>query len=144
MTGLLRKPVGWRRYPRGNWATGRLAQICQHLATAMELCTATDLGFRAPLKTRIVARLFRKAILNGRVPAGFQLPPQAAAVLVRKPASVEAAIAALEQAISGLKQTTERAPHPVLGSLSAAEWDLFHLRHAEMHLSFLVPEAAIS
>jgi hypothetical protein len=123
----------------GNWS---LAQICQHLATAMELCTASGVGFRAPLKTRIVARLFRKALLNGRLPPGFQLPPEAAAVLVREPASVEAAIAALEQAISGLKQTSQRAPHPVLGSLSASQWDLFHLRHAEMHLSFLVPETA--
>ena len=30
-------------------------------------------------------------------------------------------------------------PHPVIGRLSAAQWNKFHLRHAELHLSFFVP-----
>ena len=35
----------------------------------------------------------------------------------------------------------QRVAHPVLGSMNAAQWELFHLRHAELHLGFIVPEA---
>lgn len=50
-------------------------------------------------------------------------------------------MASLRQAIGRLKTETKRGAHPVIGRLNAAEWDQFHLRHAEMHLGFIVPEA---
>jgi len=28
--------------------------------------------------------------------------------------------------------------HPLFGKLSREEWNRFHLRHAELHMSFLV------
>ncbi|MBX9787841.1 MAG: DUF1569 domain-containing protein [Pirellulales bacterium] len=34
---------------------------------------------------------------------------------------------------------TRRVPHPVIGRLSVDQWNRFHLRHAELHLSFFVP-----
>ncbi len=36
--------------------------------------------------------------------------------------------------------TTEQ--HPVFGAMNVEQWNQFHLRHAEMHLSFIVPEGA--
>jgi hypothetical protein len=30
---------------------------------------------------------------------------------------------------------------PAFGRMTPAQWDLFHLRHAELHLSHIVPEA---
>jgi hypothetical protein len=121
----------------GNWS---LSDICQHLATAMDLCIDGDVPFSVPLRIRFLARLARRRILRDGLPTGFKLPPRAEAVLYRKPANIDAAIAALEKGIARLKTTTKRVAHPALGKMNAAQWDLFHLRHAELHLSFIVPE----
>jgi hypothetical protein len=121
----------------GNWS---LPAITQHLAAAMNLCIDGDVPFRVPLTTRILARIYRKRILNGRLPVGFKLPEGAVTILYPEPESMDAAIAELEKAIARLKTTNQRVAHPALGSMNAAQWDLFHLRHAELHLSFIVPE----
>ncbi len=121
----------------GNWS---LPAICQHLATAMDRCIDGGIGFHVPLRLRFLARVARRRILNHGLPRGFKLPEQVAAALYPQPESVEAAIAALEQGIARLKTTDQRVAHPVLGNLNAAQWDLFHLRHAELHLGFIVPE----
>lgn len=121
----------------GNWS---LDYIAGHLAAAMDLCIDGGVGFSVPLRTRIVARLARSRLLNSGLPTGFKLPAQAQAVLYRQPQSMDAAIAALERGIARLKTTSQRVPHPALGRLNVAQWDLFHLRHAELHLSFIVPQ----
>jgi len=122
----------------GNWS---LAQVCQHLATAMQASTVPGPGFSAPLKLRLVGRLFRMRILTGRLYPGFRLPPEAARLLP-PPVELSSAIEALEQAVAHLRTTDVRAKHPVFGAMSVAQWDLFHLRHSEMHLSFIQPETA--
>jgi hypothetical protein len=123
----------------GNWS---LEQICQHLADAMELCIDGGVSFSAPLRMRILARLARRRILKTGLPTGFKLPAPAEAVLYRPPQNIDAALAALERGIARLKSTSKRVPHPVLGKMTPAEWDLFHLRHGELHLSFIVPQDA--
>jgi hypothetical protein len=90
----------------------------------------------------MLARLFRAQILKRGLPTGVKLPPQVEEVLYVAPESLESAIASLERAIARLSLTTQRAPHPLLGTMSAPQWDQFHLRHAELHLSFIVPESA--
>lgn len=121
----------------GKWP---LPVICQHLATAMDLCVDGDMPFHVPLRIRVIARLARKRVLKTGLPVGFKLPEQAEAVLYAQPESIESAIAALERGIARLKSTERRVAHPALGKMNAAQWDLFHLRHAELHLSFIVPE----
>ncbi len=123
----------------GHWS---LPQICQHLADAMELCIDGSVDFPVPLRTRILARLARRRILKAGLPTGVKLPATAEAVLYRPPQNIDAALAALEQSIARLNSTTSRVPHPVLGKMTPAEWDLFHLRHGELHLSFIVPHEA--
>lgn len=122
----------------GNWSLG---QVCQHLALAMDKSIDSSLTFRVPLKTRLVVRLLRNRILNGRLPSGFNLPPEGAPLLP-EPVEVQEGLAALQRAIARLNATTQRVPHPVFGRMNRAQWDLFHLRHAEMHLSFIVPESS--
>ena len=125
----------------GNWS---LEVICQHLATAMDLSIKGEDAFPVPLMTRILARIYRNRILNTRLPSGFKLPPDAVKVLFRPPQNIDSAIAAMEQAISDLARTSQRQPHPVFGSLSVAQWDKFHLRHAELHLSFIEPSDGVA
>ena len=34
-----------------------------------------------------------------------------------------------------------RAKHPMLGDLTKEEWNKVHLKHASLHMSFLVPQS---
>lgn len=123
----------------GNWS---LAQICQHLGTSMELSTSAERLFSVPLGLRIMGRLVRRRVLSKGVPSGFQLPPAGAAVLVPPEVSLEDGLAQLDRGIAALDRTSRRAAHPVFGALNVDQWYQFHLRHAEMHLSFIVPAEA--
>jgi hypothetical protein len=123
----------------GRWT---LPVICQHLAVTVNKCLDGDVAIPVPLHTRIVARIFRNRVLHHRLPGGFKLPKDAEAALFYEPASVAAAIEDLEKAIARLSTTAKRYPHPAFGHMNAAQWDLFHMRHAELHLGFIVPADA--
>ena len=119
----------------GNWSLG---QVCQHLGTSMELCTSADRLFSVPFYLRIVGPLLRRRVLARGLPRGFQLPPEGARLLP-PPVSVEAGLATLAAGIAALDKTSRRVPHPVFGAMTVEQWHQFHLRHAEMHLSFIAP-----
>jgi hypothetical protein len=118
----------------GNWSLG---QVCQHLGLAMEFSTRAERPFRVPLKLRILGRLARRRVLRDGLPRGFKLPADGQA-LVPEPVSVEDGLATLERGMAALAATGRRVPHPVLGSMNAAQWHQFHLRHAELHLGHIV------
>jgi hypothetical protein len=123
----------------GRWT---LPVICQHLALTVNKCLDGDVAIPVPLRTRIVARIFRNRVLHTRLPGGFKLPQDAEAAMFYEPESVAAAIDELEKAIARLGTTTKRYPHPAFGKMNAAQWDLFHFRHAELHLGHIVPADA--
>jgi hypothetical protein len=120
----------------GNWSLG---EVCRHLANAMDKSIDGGVGFRVPLKIRFLARVFRGRILAGGLRSGFQLPPEAAPLLP-VPTSTPAGVDALERAVCRLQETSVRQAHPVFGKMNVSQWNQFHLRHAEMHLSFIVPK----
>ena len=77
------------------------------------------------------------------MPSGFRFPEKIRPSFeAPADATFEEAFAALKVAVERLRATQERVPHPVMGKLSLEEWEQFHLRHAEMHLSFVNPSAA--
>ncbi len=61
-------------------------------------------------------------------------------MLIPKEISYADAVECLRIAVGRLKTETKRGAHPVLGKMNVDEWNRFHLRHAEMHLGFLIPE----
>ena len=73
---------------------------------------------------------------------GIRLSREAQALLVPEGADAQTALAELRLAVLRLQHDTDRASHPVFGEMSLDEWDSFHLRHAELHMSFLVAQAA--
>lgn len=123
----------------GNWSLG---QTLGHLARVMDMSIdGSDL--KAPWLARLAVRLFfRQRFLKGPIPAGIRLNRAARDALVPPPMSSQAGLAELRRAIERLRHETDRAPHPVLGELSLDEWDSLHLRHSEMHMSFMAPESA--
>jgi hypothetical protein len=118
----------------GNWSLG---QICEHQAKAMN--SAIDgAPFRAAWYIRIIGPLLKKRMISRPMSPGFKLPKDAVRLLPSE-TSNEAGIAALAKAVERLKQNQAREPHVVFGRMTCDEWDQLMLRHAEMHLSFIVP-----
>ena len=116
----------------GNWSPG---QVFVHLAkTLNKSIDGFDKLF--PLPMRIMLNLLMKnKFLNKEIPAGFKAP----GAMQPKPATNEEGLAMLQEAIARQKQESVRALHPGFGKFTNEEWENFHLRHAEMHMSFLVP-----
>jgi hypothetical protein len=82
----------------------------------------------------------KNRFLEKTLPPGFQIPEKDKPIL--EPAdttSTAEGLAAIESAVERLKTESSRVEHPVLGKLTSEEWTKFHLRHAEMHLSFVRP-----
>ena len=122
--------------PLGNWSAG---QILKHLAVVMN-ASIDGPGFRLPWYMRLLGRIIRKRVLNGPMSAGFQLPSNAAKVLVPAPTSLEEGLAVFRHAVHRQQTETGRQPSVFLGPLTAEEWTQLHCRHAELHLSFLAPD----
>lgn len=118
----------------GNWSQG---QIYDHLARAIN-ASIDGAGFSiaAPLRW-IASRFLKRRFLERGLPAGFKAPPRAQKYMPGETSTADG-LAALEAAIERLQQETTRTPHPAFGELTRGEWDQLHLRHAELHMSFLV------
>ncbi|GAB4136073.1 MAG: DUF1569 domain-containing protein [Planctomycetaceae bacterium] len=115
----------------GNWSQG---QIYEHLARSLN-SSIDGMGFSlaAPLRWMLTIFMKRK-FLKKEIPAGFKSTDK----FIPEKTSVEAGLASLENAIVRQQQETKRVPHPAFGNIGLEGWNDFHLRHAEMHMSFLV------
>ncbi len=117
----------------GNWSPG---QIYEHLAGTMN-GSIDGMDFLLPLPARVLMTLLMKRkFLKKSIPAGFKAPSSA----VPDETSTEDGLASIRDAISRQKNESQRALHPAFGKLTREEWTDFHLRHAEMHMSFLIED----
>jgi hypothetical protein len=121
----------------GNWSAG---QIFKHLALAYN-GSVDGLNMKFPLPLVITARLFKRKLMNMPMPAGFKLPASAAEAVRPEPMSAQEGLAALRAAVERLRREPHRAKHPMFGELTADEWDKIHRTHANLHMSFLVPQS---
>ena len=119
----------------GNWSLG---QVFAHLARGMA-ASMDGFPFSFNPVMRFLAKWFlKKRILTKPLSAGFKAPPTAGA-MIPKETSTEEGLAELRSAIARCQNETGRVMHAFLGNLTLAEWEMFQLRHAEMHLSFVLP-----
>jgi hypothetical protein len=121
---------------QGNWSAG---QVFQHLANAFN--GSID-GFPQafPWFMRAIARMFKKKLIGGAMPAGIKMPAKLASAVMPEPTSTETGLANLHAAVSRLKQEAHRAAHPVFGKITNDEWNTVHLKHASLHMSFLTTD----
>jgi hypothetical protein len=119
----------------GNWTAG---QIFRHVATVMNR-SIDGFPFAFPWYMRMVARPFKKRLLAGAMPAGFKLSPEGSQVLLPPPTPIDEGLADLHAAVARLQREPNRAKNPMFGQLSKEEWDTLHLRHASLHMSFIIP-----
>ncbi len=119
----------------GNWSLG---QVCEHLAKAIEYAV-DGAPFKVSWFFRTVGPILKKRIISRPMKPGFRLPKSAAEYLPRN-SDAAAGIARLEQAIERYRKAAAVKPHVIFGNMTREEYDQLNFRHAEMHLSFIVPE----
>jgi Protein of unknown function (DUF1569) len=120
----------------GNWSAG---QIFRHLAAAYN-GSIDGFTITFPWYFRVMAKLFKNKLLAGPMPAGFKLPSKGADTLEPAATSTEEGLADLHAAVARLEREPHRAYHPMFGELTNEQWNKVHLKHASMHMSFLVPQ----
>ncbi len=120
----------------GNWSYG---QILLHLARSIDvMIDGAPFSFPAPVQW-VMSLLMKKKFLTKGLTPGFKLPKNAGR-LIPEEASVEEGMAEYRTAINRAKTESKRAPHGGFGKMSKDECDQFQFRHAEMHMSFVVPQ----
>src|SRR5262245_16988412 len=121
----------------GQWS---YPQILDHLARSMT-ASLDGFGFKAPWWARtLIAPLVKNSFLTKTMRAGFKLPQSAKSLVPAGDASLPAALESLRLAMTRCTHETPQAEHPFLGKLASQEWNSLYLRHAELHMSFVVPD----
>lgn len=122
----------------GNWS---VAQILNHLGDAANCPFDGYGGLRASWVARyLVVPFIKNNVLTRPMSPGFQLPKTATALLPGEEISPADAYLKLEKALARFAVEHPTHAHPLLGELALQEWVALTLRHAEMHLSFVIPE----
>lgn len=123
----------------GNWSFG---QILLHLANAVN-GSFDGYPFSLPWYMRIVRPVVvpfvKKSFLTQPMKPGFKLPKTAEPYLPQPDVTTEAALSQLQAALDRFEKETPEAEHPFLRALTPNEWVALHLRHAELHMSFVRP-----
>ena len=116
-----------------------LDQILNHLAIATE-GSIDGTAIKAPWFIRLVGPFLKGRLLKHKMPAGFKLPARFEDGYFPKSASPNDALQRLRNAVARLQNERMTAKHPVLGQLNHDEWNQLHLRHSELHLSFVTTD----
>ena len=129
----------------GNWPPGALFE---HLALGIEGSFIGFGDFRVRWLLRIFAPWVKDRVLSTSLSPGNRLPEKSERMAWNENVTFESGInryreqlARLESGKPGraLPNPALIQRHPAFGTLTPPEWVLFHLRHAELHLSFLKP-----
>jgi hypothetical protein len=122
--------------PLGNWT---LAQIFDHLARSMTV-SVDGTNEQFPLPLRIALRLLRKRIIGSPMKPGYRVPENVAVLLRPEPhVGLRESLWKLRSAAIRFQDASAFPSHPAFGVLTRDEYRALALRHAELHLSFVVP-----
>jgi hypothetical protein len=119
-----------------------LAQIFGHLSRSLRVAVeGTDAQF--PWPARFSLRIIRRRSFSRPMKPGCHVPWKLERVL--RPGtglSTERALQELRAAVSRFESAPQLAVHLAFGRLTRDEWLQITLRHAELHMSFVVPALA--
>ena len=118
----------------GNWTLG---QLLAHLAAGMHM-SIDGSDYSPPWFVRLLGPFLKRRVLR-KMTAGFQLPkPMADKIIPVEAISPQEGFGRLQDAIKRFRSDLSRKPHHVFGTMSGAEWHQLQLRHAELHMSFVI------
>lgn len=121
----------------GEWTAG---QILEHLARTMN-ASIDGFGMKAPWLLRVtIGAWMKNSSLIKPLKPGFKLPKKASKFIPAADVSETEALASCQRAVRRLDAEDPTAPHPMFGNMAREEWIQLHLRHAELHMSFIVPQ----
>lgn len=124
----------------GNWSLG---QVLGHLATWSDFAfTGYPAAVDPPWFVRLFCRLRKNAILEHGMGPGMRLPNIEGGTLGIEPLTLDEGLARFRSSVQRLRNQAPTHPSPLFGELSHEEWIKIKLRHAEIHLSFMVPVEA--
>ena len=118
------------------WSFG---QICQHLAKSMN-ASIDGFGFQAPWWVRwLIAPVIKNSILLKPMKPGFKLPKKGASLLPDDSVTADEGLSHFKAGVERLSHEVPTAAHPVFGKMASEEVIQLHLRHCELHMSFIIP-----
>jgi hypothetical protein len=120
----------------GNWTLG---QTLGHLAAWMEY-SYTGTPLKVPFFIRWILRLRKRKFLYGPMRPGVRIPRVEGGTLATEPLPLEETLGRTRRVMERLKSEAPTALNPIFGRLTHEEWTALHLRHAELHLGFMVPQ----
>ncbi len=114
------------------------AQIVQHIS---EVVTRSIDGFEfsVPWFVRLFRPLIRKKFIGTTTPldSGIKLKGESLAMIPAADFSLTDAIANLRNELERANEVKMTQPSPVFGVMTHEDWTSLHLRHAELHFSFI-------
>ncbi len=120
----------------GNWTAG---QAFGHLATWINFAY-DGYPMRLPWFIRLLVRRKLKHYLAGEMDAGVRIPRVAGGTFGTEPLSADEGATRLRAALDRMEREPARHDSPAFGKLPEAQRIALNLRHAELHLGFLLPE----
>lgn len=126
----------------GHWPAGPLLEHLGHAAA----CSFDGFdGFTFPLWLRMFAPLVKTWMLRRPFPTGFKLNKSSESKAWKPGIGFQEGLAyyrtqlARVETSPGVPNPAMTQRHPSFGLMTPAEWVLYQLRHAELHLGFLRP-----
>lgn len=120
----------------GNWTAG---QIFGHLATWI------DYGYsgypvKAPFFIRWLIRRKLPTYLRDGMPAGVKIPKVEGGTFGTEPLSAQEGAKRLKASLQRMRKEPAKFESPAFGKMSEDQRVALNLRHAELHLGFLLPD----
>jgi hypothetical protein len=118
----------------GNWTAG---QNLGHLAAWVDY-SYDGVPFTVPFIAKLFMRPMKRAILYKPMRPGGRIPKLPGGTVGFDPLPFDEAIARFRKNFSRLETDPPTRPHMLFGPLTQDEWINQHLRHAELHMSFML------
>ena len=123
----------------GNWTAAQIVQhVCETITRSID-----GFDFKAPFMVRLMRPIIRAKLLkSGKpIPTGIKLTGNAQVMIPNQSITLTEAIANLRAEIERAQKEKMTKPSPVFGKMTHEQWTNLHLRHAELHFSFIqLPE----
>jgi hypothetical protein len=120
----------------GNWTLG---QTLGHLGTWVDY-SFTGVPLKVPFFIKWILRLRKRRFLHEPMRAGIRIPGVAGGTMATEPMPLEDGLGRMRRAMDRLAAEAPTLPDPIFGPLNHEEWIAINLRHAELHLGFLIPD----
>ena len=119
----------------GNWPLG---QILGHLGGWVDFAfDGNPLNPHCIIK--FILRPMKNRFLNKGLPSGKRIPGTKDGTIAVERYSTAEGLARFNKAWERLESQAPTRLNPIFGKLTHDEWKNLHQRHAELHLSFLIP-----